>query len=370
MNITIVLENYWPHIGGVEVLFQTIAEGLVKKGHKVTVVTHKVKGSKKHEAKNGVKIHRVSCFGSRYLFTFLSIPKAIWHSRKADVIHTTTFNGAGPAWLASKILRKPCLITVHELWRGKWGEYTYFSKLKSKLHDLLERPIFMLRYDKYVTVSNSTKRQLLSIGIPKNKITTIYNGLDYTLFKPKKRKRNKVFTCLSYGRLGPSKGFEYALQAVPKIAKEIPNFEYKIILSRDKQYKSRTEKLESFIKKTKFKDRIEILKPMPLRDLPDQITSADCVIVPSLAEGFGFTVAESCAVGTPVVASNTTSIPEVISGKHVLVPPKNPDAIAEGVVRVFKKKYDVKPLKKFTWSKTVDGYLSNYKKLVSRRNAL
>ena len=47
MRILFVLENYLPHIGGVEILFKNLSESLVKKGHEVDLVTHRLKGTKK-----------------------------------------------------------------------------------------------------------------------------------------------------------------------------------------------------------------------------------------------------------------------------------------------------------------------------------
>ena len=95
MNILFVLENYLPHIGGAEVVFMNLCESLVKRGHNVDIVTHQMKNSKKFEIINGVNIHRVNCFYSRYLFSFFSIPKVLQLANQSDLIHTTTFNGAG-----------------------------------------------------------------------------------------------------------------------------------------------------------------------------------------------------------------------------------------------------------------------------------
>jgi len=372
MRILIVLENYWPHKGGVETLFQTLAEKLAKKGHEVDIVTHRLKGTRLFEEINGVNIHRVKCFDSRYLFTFLSIPKVLRLARNADVIHTTTFNGAGPAWLASKLLQVPCLITIHEVWLGQWGKLTDLSKFKALLHEILERPIFMLKYNRYVTVSKSTRSQLIDVGIPKENIEVIYNGVDYVHFNPKKYNRDKKrkelglskdFVCLSFSRLGPSKGLKYATKAVPELSKKIKNFKYLLILSKDKAYSKEKEILKEETKRLGYNKKVKILDPVPWEELPSYIKAADCVIVPSLAEGFGYTIAESCYMGTPVVASNTTSIPEVISNKHLLVPPKNSDAIAQAVINVSKKKYAIKPLKKFTSDDMVTNYLKIYKEI-------
>ena len=146
MRILIVIENYLPHIGGVETVFKNLSEGLVKKGHDVSLVTHQLKGAKRFEVINGVKVYRIPCFGSRYLFSFFSIPKVLKIARNADIIHTTTFNGAFPSWIAAGILRKPCIITVHEVWIGLWRKLSGTNFISSGLHEMFERIIYLLSF--------------------------------------------------------------------------------------------------------------------------------------------------------------------------------------------------------------------------------
>ena len=120
MNILFVLENYLPHIGGVETVFRNLMEGLVKKGHSVNLVTHRLKGTKKLENIRGVSVYRVSCLGSRYLFSFLAVPQIVRLAKRCELIHTTTFNAAPPAFVAAKVTGKPIILTVHEVWLNNW----------------------------------------------------------------------------------------------------------------------------------------------------------------------------------------------------------------------------------------------------------
>lgn len=374
MRILFVIENYLPHIGGVEVVFKNLAEGLAAKGHDVSIITHQPKNTKRYEELNGVKIHRISCLQSRYLFSFLAIPKAIMHARKADIVHTTTFNGALPAWIASKLARKKCAITVHEVWIGKWREYTNMGKPEAWAHNLLERLIYILPFDKYIAVSNSTRNQLLSIGKKEQKTTTIYNALDYKHFNGKNHRGKDIrrehqledaFVCLTYGRAGPSKGLEYAIKAIPLI--NVPKLKYVLILSKDRQYLLRLRKIKALIKKLQIENKVILLEPVPHKELPSYIKAANCVIVPSLSEGFGYTAAEACALGVPVVATNTTSLPEVISGKYILVSPKSSEEIATAVERVHNKKYTKTPLKRFELEDNIKGYMKVYEELLNKK---
>ncbi len=373
MKILFVIENYLPHIGGVEVAFKNLAEGLAKEGHDITIITHRPANTKKYEELNGVKIHRINCFQSRYFFTFCAIPKAIAEARKADIIHTTTFNGAFPAWIASKLTRKKCLITVHEVWIGKWKEYTTMGWLEAAIHNLLEKMIYFLPFDKYAAVSNSTRKQLLNTGKKPEKTETVYNAVDYRHFDPRKYcikdAREDLyfednFVCITYGRPGPSKGIEYAIKAVPLI--NIPKLKYVFILSKDRQYILKLRKLKAMIKELEIESKAMLLDPVPHKQLPKYIRAADCIVVPSLSEGFGYTAAEACALGVPVVATNTTSLPEVVSGKYILINPKSSEEIATAVERVYQGKYEKSPLKRFSLENNIKGYMRIYRELIGK----
>jgi len=96
----------------------------------------------------------------------------------------------------------------------------------------------------------------------------------------------------------------------------------------------------------------------------EYVGNADCAVVPSLSEGFGFTAAEACALGIPVVATTAGSLPEVVSGEHVLVEPADPRSLADGVVRVACGEADYRDPVDFRWEDAVDKYLATYRLLV------
>jgi len=368
-RILFVLENYLPHVGGVEIVFKNLSEGLVKKGYDISIVTHRLKGTRRFEKINGVKVYRVNCCHSRYLFTFFSIPKVFRLAKKADIIHTTTFNGAFPAWFVSKLRNKKCVITIHEVWIKKWNKLTEMSWFKSKIHDILERSIYLLNFDKYICVSKSTEKQLLDVGVNKKRINVVYNGIDYSHWNPKKYDGKKIrerlgisknFVYFFSGRPGISKGLEYLIKAVPLILRKIPNSKLMAIVSRDKAYEKKYKEMIKLIKRLDIKDKVVLLDSVPYKELPSYVKASDCVVVPSLAEGFGFAAAEACAMEKPVVVSNTTSLPEVVSGKFVLVKPRSKEGIAAGVEMVFNKKFINRKLKKFLLEDNIDSYLYVY----------
>ncbi len=383
MKILFICENYLPHYGGAEVVFKNLAERYVQKGHQVSLLTHQLKGTKKRENIGGVDVHRVQSFFSRYLFTFFSLPKAIKLARKHDLIQTTSFNGAPPAWLAGKLTKKPVVITVHEIWIGKWQKITDFSKLKSKLHDLLERTIYSLPFHKYICVSNATRKDLLNNGIKENKTLTIHNGLDYQFWNPnnfKDEKANKIrenlglkgeFVYFSWGRPGTSKGFEHLIKAVPKISKSLPNSTFLLMLGSADKYKQKYNELMNLIKELKTKEnnniKIKVIPSVPYEELGNYLKMVDCCVIPSIAEGFGYTTVESIAMNKPVVVSNAGSLPEVVSGKHLIFESKNSNMLAEKVIQMAEGNFIETSLKRFEWENSVEKYLEVYGELLKSK---
>ncbi len=348
MNILFVIENYPPHMGGAEVVFKNYAERLAK-SHSVTVLTHRIPGTPSSEVMNGVSVVRIGW--NRHVFTFLACFKGLFQS--FDVIHTTTYNGAPAAWLLGLLKRKPVVITVHETWLGQWKKYTILPVWKTWLFEALERPIWWLRYSQYLPVSESTASQLRGVLPSKlhDRISVLHNGFDEKQWSAvtkgdairKKLNVKDEFLVFTYGRPGPSKGFEYFVEACRKLVR-LPKTKVVMILPENKHTHKKRQELVK-----KLPEEVIVLGSTPYNKLPAYVKAADCVVVPSLCEGFGYAVVETNAVGTPLVATRAGSIPEVISGKYVLIKPRSSSAIVEGVKMVQKKKYTTKPLKKWPW---------------------
>lgn len=377
MKICFVIEYYYPHIGGFEVLFQNLAEGLVKAGHECSVVTSRLPGTLRDEVVNGVKIHRVNVpsIGDRYFFTFLSLVSAWRCSRDADIIETTTYNGAFPAWLAARLLKKPVVLFVHEVVGRNWFRIG-LSSWAARTFNLLERMVLSLPFDAFICNSKSTLTALRESKGRTERLHFSYPGIDYSIFRPGKngRRREEIrtelgieedaFLYLFFGRPGFVKGVEYLVRAVPLIKEKVPKARLLMILSKKPaEGHKRIEELIRELKLDAGKD-IVIIDPVPRAELPDYINATDCVVVPSLSEGFGFTCVEACTMGKPVVATEVGSIPEVIFGKFVLVKPRDPAAIATGVERIYKNDFSLTENKVFLWEDMVKKHEEIYKSLL------
>lgn len=380
MNILFICENYYPHYGGAEVLFKNLAEGYIQQGHHVTILTHRLKNTEKREILNGVIIHRVPTFHSRYLFSFLAVPRAISLAREHDLIQTTTFNGTLPASIAAKITQKPSCLTVHEIWINRWQEITGFGRIKSVVHNTVEKAIYKLPFDRYICVSNATKNDLLKQKINPSKTHTIYNGLDYNFWSrekvneqeiknlQKKFEIDKKFTYFSWGRPGQSKGFEYLLRAIPKVSRYNAKSQCVLMLSAKEKYPQKYQQLLNLAKNQDIARNLKIIEPLSMAELRTMLAAVHCVVIPSTSEGFGYAAVEACAMEKPVIVSNAGSLPEVISGKHLLFQSKNSDDLAQKIIALSKGNSKYKEKIKFSWSNTISSYLNLYNEVLRTKN--
>ncbi len=88
------------------------------------------------------------------------------------------------------------------------------------------------------------------------------------------------------------------------------------------------------IENSGFGGRIDVLGRVPAQQLETLLSGASALIFPSIYEGFGNPVIEAMAHGVPVVAADATALPEVAGGAAVLVEPRSPRALADGIERV------------------------------------
>ncbi|MCF7814792.1 MAG: glycosyltransferase family 4 protein [Candidatus Cloacimonetes bacterium] len=368
MKILFVLDNYFPYIGGAETLFKKLAEESAKKGNEVKVICPRsISTSAKYEILNEVSIIRLD-IDNRYLYTFLSLPTIIKEAKWADVVHTTTYNSAPAAWIASKLSGKKVIITVHEI-LGKlwWKKMDYLS---GSFHWIFEKTILKLHFDKFISVSIYTKKCLLENKIPEEQISVIYHGIDHKLFNPKIADGSEIrqslqlknnFVYLFYGRPGITKGLEYLIQAVPRIKEKVPDS--KLLLLLGKKPENRYKYICNLIGKLGLDNDIIMHDSVSIQELPNYISVADCVVIPSLSEGFGFCAAESCALKKPVIVSKAGSLPEVVSGKVVWVEPADEKSLAEGIISFHQGKFAEIPERKFFWEDAINKYVEIYSKI-------
>jgi glycosyltransferase involved in cell wall biosynthesis len=294
-------------------------------------------------------------------------------ARDADLIHTTTFAAALPAWLAAKRRRKPLVLTVHEVWIGQWRNVADASWLSNTAHELMERLIYLPNYQNYVAVSQATATALQKIGVVADKITTIHNGLDYSFWNPKRYDGNLLRTQMQLqdhylflftGRPGRSKGLPILLQALAKIVDQHPHATLVALLSHAPACQAGLRQAQQLITDLRLQAHVRIIPSVPKDDLPNWVAMADCVVVPSLSEGFGFAAAEASAMHKPVIATNNASLPEVVSGAHLLIPPNDVEALANALQQALQQDFIQTPPRQFLLADNLQNHLNLYERLL------
>ena len=357
-KVLFVVEYYFPHIGGVEFLFQSVAEYLVEQGYEVGVVTARVNGGAARENLNGVKIYRtwVPKRGARYFFTFFGLFWVLPIARKYDIIHTTTYNAAVPGSLAGLLLRKKVILTVHEVWIRLWHKLPGASPKMLAVLKTFEQAILSLPYAHFVCVSHATEKELLAYKPKlKGKTTTIYNGIDYkslpvvTKSTPKESSQKTV---LYFGRPGISKGVENLIAACNECTNK--NLHFRLIVSKDEDMRY------NFLKGLITNENIVMEPSLPRQQLFQAMSDADYVIIPSLSEGFGFAALEASIYSRKLISSDQGSLPEVVFGNAELYDPWDPKVLTKLLNTIDTLPFKHIPEKKFPIQETAEAYAKLY----------
>jgi len=179
-------------------------------------------------------------------------------------------------------------------------------------------------------------------------LTVIPDGVDGAVFRlPEdgaKRSRDQI---LFVGAIRPVKGVDVLLQAVRVLASRGRNVNLLLIgeayYGRYRQEELRLRKLTGELN---LQDRVRFAGKQPFPELVRQMQQSAALILPSRAESLGMVLVEALACGTPVVATRCGG-PEDIVNEQVgtLVPPENPEALANGIEYVLNQQADYDPVK-------------------------
>ena len=217
--------------------------------------------------------------------------------------------------------------------------------------------------------------------VPERQITVIYNGME-PLRRPEPERVKKARqefglsherVCLMLARLHEEKGHRFLFDAIPEIISRAGSVVF--LLAGDGPHRSA---LEADIGRRGLSEVVRFLGRR--EDVPELISLSSVVVLPSLAESFGFTLLEAMSLGKPVVASTTGGIPEVVlDGENgLLVPPADSRALADAICRVLEDPERAQAFGEagrrrsatFTFERMMDGYENIYKKVTERRTKL
>ncbi len=136
---------------------------------------------------------------------------------------------------------------------------------------------------------------------------------------------------MTVGNLYPTKGHLYFVRAAAAVKEQFPDARFVVVGQTLEGRTKYAGRLHGEARTLGVKDAMVFTGFRS--DVPDILQAADVLVQPSLSESFGMSIAEGLAAGLPVVASDVGGVPEIIQDGEtgILVPPRDPDAIASGV---------------------------------------
>ena len=213
-----------------------------------------------------------------------------------------------------------------------------------------------------ITVSQSSKKGIIEeFNCKKNNILVINNGLDTEDFSPIEgsvRDLNRLVTTASADV--PLKGLDYSLKALKILKKDNPNIHLIVIGSPKKG--GHTERL---IKELNIQDNVFFKKHISKEEIRKLYSASSVAIVSSLYEGFGYPVIEAMSCEVPLIATNVSSIPELVQKYAILIDPKDENLLSHKIKNVLSNYDEHKKtaiqgrqhiIKTFNWSKITNEY--------------
>lgn len=208
---------------------------------------------------------------------------------------------------------------------------TEHSMLYLLRHARLRRlvPLLARGVSKIVCVSQRLRAFFLEQGVPREKLTTIYNGIDTARFGREDGPRTGVLTIGAIGRLVEEKDYPNLFKALVILKRAGLSFEARIIgdgpLSGD---------LHALRHELGFHESVRFLGQR--NDIPDVLRGLDIYVLSSKSEGLPIAVLEAMAAGLPIVATDVGGVGEIIEHERngLLVKSGDPLALAQALARV------------------------------------
>ena len=381
MKIAIILPHFYPYVGGGETMFYDVARGMVERGHEVRVVAELVDEEHTgHKEVDGIQVWYCpwkSMFGHPFPRTKDIEP----HIRWCDVVHTSIFTTAPVVSRLARKYRKPSLLSVYEVRGNKWFWSDVFYR--ALIYYAVEQFSCRQKFDVYHAISEATKRDYLKY-IGKRDVRRVYlanemgkkagvegkkTSSEFSLRKYFGIGDEKVI--LYYGRAGKTKGVHVYAQAIRLLKQrgiDLSGVRFCFLLGKEPE-KPRKEFVET-IEKWGLTEVVRVQGSVSREDLENCIGQADCVVVPSLTEGFGFSALEACQIGTPLIYSDGGSLPEVAYGKCRSFHNRDAQDLARklaAVIREDTKAFRTVPEKNFSKEAMLGGLEEIYREIRSKK---
>lgn len=229
----------------------------------------------------------------------------------------------------------PQIVTVHDLAFHHFPEQ--YPMPKQRYLRAMTR-LSVRRASRVIAVSESTRRDLIELyDCAPERVVAIPNGVDPS-YSPRGEAADGSFRAaqglpdeflLFVGTLQPRKNLDRLLRAYARIAGEL-GWPLVVVGAPGWQF----DPIFRTVRQLGLGERVRFAGYVPAEELADWYSAATIFILPSIYEGYGLPALEAMACGTPVIASNTSSLPEVIGDAGLLVDPLDVAAMAGEILQL------------------------------------
>jgi len=374
MRICIIATYTLDHVvGGREIHIKELSEGLVKRGHRVTILTTRLHNLN-YKKKNGVeiyyynksnpKIYRASIFKD-----FVDFFQRINKEKKIDIVHNQQ-TLLGYSFIKYHKNNIPLVTTLHGTTKNEIKSALNLKSIKGLIiaaYMFFEsfycpvNKITLNRADKIIAVSNELgediKRQYKT---PEEKLVVIPNGIDINKFKPmpvedlrEKWNLTDEKVIVSVGAINKQKGFHLLLKILPDI---LQKKKVKLVIVGTGPY---LQELKVMAMKLDILVNVIFTGRVSEEDLPKYYNLADVCVFPTLRiEGLPLVVPEAMACEKTVIASKIGGIPTVIEDNSdgILIEPGNLKELQEKILKVLRDEKLARKLGRNARKKVVERF--------------
>ena len=280
--------------GGSELFVERVAAHLAATGWAVTICTAHYAGAARDETRDGVHFRRRGGRLSVYLFGLLYLLTG--PGRRTDVV-VDVQNGI--PFFSPLVRRRGIVNLLHHVHRAQWQ--IIFAGVGGRLGWYLESRIAprLYRRHHYVTVSEATRDELVSLGVEPGRISIVHNGLDDPCPEPGAVRAPQPTICV-LGRLVPHKQIEHALDAAAAARRVVPDLHVDVVGEGWWH-----DQLVQHAAQLGISDAVTFHGRVSDGQRDWLLDRSWVLLTPSVKEGWGIAIMEAAAHGVPAIAYST-----------------------------------------------------------------
>lgn len=317
-----------PLAGGAEVHLHEVFSRIARLGHEVTLICSSFRHAPSEETIDGIRVLRR---GGRYLFnmrfTFEYLVR--FRSMPFDII-VEDMNKI--PFFTPLYVRKPIYGITHHLF-GK-SIFLETNALLASYVYCMERwavAFYKRRRIPFIVGSPSTYRELITAGFDPASVALIHYGVDHRTHHTQGAQKSPTPLIGYFGRLKRYKCVEHLLRALPTVLAAVPELQVVIVGEGDDR-----QRLEAITRELHLENTVHFTGFVSEQEKIALLQSMWCKVTTSSKEGWGLTVIEANACGTPVIASNVEGLRDAVQHDEtgLLYEFGNVSDLADKIVRI------------------------------------